>query len=168
MNKIYKMIDFVKDLDQYDYIGLAILLAAFILLLNYFTVKSKIKRLSRKVSSMTPEKFLELKKVTSGGKGSPSVMFNNDFSGVYVIKNKTRGMYYVGQALRVCSRVNMHFTGKGNGDLYADYKYGHDFKIKMIPLKHSGFKSLNELERHFIAYYKADVKGYNRTKGNKG
>lgn len=162
-------ITLIKDYIQgYNLIIPCIVLMGLVILFFQFSTKSKIKRLSRRVSSMTPQEFLELKKVTSGGKGSPSVMFQNDFPGVYIIKNKTKRMYYVGQGTRVCSRVNMHFTGKGNGDLYADYKYEDRFSVKIIPLKRSSFKTLNELERHFIAYYKADTKGYNRTKGNKG
>ena len=63
--------------------------------------------------------------------------------------------------------MNMHFTGKGNGDVYADYKYGDEFTIKIIGLKHSGYRSLNALERDTIATFNAYAKGYNKTKGNK-
>ena len=35
----------------------------------------------------------------------------------------------------IFDRVNAHFTGKGNGDVYADYKYGDEFIIKMISLE---------------------------------
>lgn len=69
---------------------------------------------------------------------------------------------------KVFQRVNNHFTGHGNGDVYADYKYGDDFTIKMIALEKSGFKTLNELERNTIMTYNAYSRGYNKTKGNKG
>lgn len=82
--------------------------------------------------------------------------------------NQSKGMYYVGQGKQVFSRVNAHFTGKGNGDVYADYKYGDKFTIKMIALENSGFSTLNELERNTIAKYNAYYKGYNKTRGNKG
>ena len=55
-------------------------------------------------------------------------------------------MYYVGQGKQVLNRVKAHFTGQGNGDVYADYKYGDEFTIKMISLDNSGFDTLNELE----------------------
>lgn len=77
-------------------------------------------------------------------------------------------MYYVGQGKKVFQRVNNHFTGHGNGDVYSDYKYGDNFTIKMIRLKGSGFKTLNELERCTISKYNAFSKGYNKTRGNKG
>lgn len=77
-------------------------------------------------------------------------------------------MYYVGQGKKVFQRVNNHFTGHGNGDVYADYKYGDKFTIKMIALENSGFTTLNELERNTIAPYDAYAKGYNKTRGNRG
>lgn len=77
-------------------------------------------------------------------------------------------MYYVGQGKKVFQRVNNHFTGHGNGDVYADYKYGDKFTIKMIALSKSGFSTLNELERNTIRTYDAFSKGYNKTRGNKG
>ena len=67
----------------------------------------------------------------------------------------------------VLNRVNSHFTGKGNGDVYADYKYGDYFTIKMIALDKSGYTSLNELERNTIMTYDAFASGYNKTRGNR-
>lgn len=52
--------------------------------------------------------------------------------------------------------------------MYADYKYGDEFTIKMIALENSGYKTLNELERNTISVYNAFSKGYNKTRGNKG
>lgn len=89
------------------------------------------------------------------------------FSGVYILYNSTKNMYYVGQGKNVLTRVNSHFTGHGNGDVYADYKYGDKFTIKMIELEKSGFSTLNELERNTIMTYDAYSKGYNRTRGNR-
>lgn len=91
-----------------------------------------------------------------------------DFAGIYIIYNKTRNMYYIGQSKNVFKRVNGHFTGKGNGDVYADYKYGNQFTISMIALEGSGFSTLNALEKNAISTYNAYSKGYNKTKGNRG
>ena len=90
----------------------------------------------------------------------------NRFAGVYVLINKTSGLHYVGQSVDVFSRVNSHFSGRGNGDVYADYKYGCPFEVILIPLQRP-YESLNELEREMIRYYGAD-KEYNKTKGNRG
>ena len=35
----------------------------------------------------------------------------------------------MGQGKAVLDRVNHHFSGRGNGDVYADYKYGDFFTI---------------------------------------
>ncbi|MBR3245048.1 MAG: GIY-YIG nuclease family protein [Parasporobacterium sp.] len=91
----------------------------------------------------------------------------NDFVGVYVLYNKTKDMFYVGQSKNVYKRVSNHLNGKGNGDVYADFKYGNHFTIRVIPLAGSGYTSLNQLERHYIDYYKAFSKGYNKNRGNK-
>jgi hypothetical protein len=77
-------------------------------------------------------------------------------------------MYYVGQGLRILDKVNNHFTGKGNADVYADFKYGDQFKIKMIALEKSRFETLDELEQNTIMTYAANSKSYNKTNGNKG
>ena len=89
-----------------------------------------------------------------------------DIVGVYIIHNQTKGMYYVGQAKRVFFRVNQHFTGHGNGDVYADYKYGDDFAIKIVKLSNSGYADLDRLEKDLIDRYDAFNSGYNKTSGN--
>ena len=91
----------------------------------------------------------------------------HNFPGIYILHNHTQNIYYVGQGQRVLDRVNMHFTGKGNGDVYADYKYGEKFTIKILAIKGSGFDTLNELERHAIDLYDAYENGYNKQRGNK-
>lgn len=130
-------------------------------------IKEKINGLSHGAVELSPEEFFELRKASFGGRGSPQFSKKYGFAGVYILYNSTKNKYYVGQGKNVLNRVNMHFTGKGNGDVYADYKYGDKFTIKMISLKHSGYRSLNELERNTIAVYNARATGYNKTVGNK-
>lgn len=72
---------------------------------------------------ISPEHFFQKKSSSSG-----------DIVGVYVIHNTDKGMYYVGQSKRIYFRVNQHFTGHGNGDVYADYKNGDNFRITLLPL----------------------------------
>ena len=75
-------------------------------------------------------------------------------------------MYYVGQAKKLFFRINQHFTGHGNGDVYADYKAGNSFKMMIIPLADSGYKDIDLLEKDMIKKYRAYECGYNKTKGN--
>lgn len=131
-------------------------------------IKKQIRGLANNTLEMTPQEFFKMRNTSFGGKGCPSYANTLNFEGVYILFNKTKNMFYIGQAKRILDRVNQHFTGHGNGDVYADYKYGDKFTIKMIALKHSGFKTLNELERNTIMTYNSYAKGYNRTRGNRG
>ena len=107
---------------------------------------------------VSPKRFFQLK----------NIGVNYDFEGVYILHNRTKDIYYVGQGKHVHQRVTAHFSGRGNGDVYADYKYGDEFTIKMVELENSGYTTLNELERHMIRAYNAYTKGYNKTQGNRG
>ena len=88
-------------------------------------------------------------------------------TGVYILYNKTKNMYYVGQATKTIQRVSNHLSGRGNGDVYADYKYGDEFTVKIIPLNKSNYNTLDELERVMIDTYNAYSTGYNKTRGNR-
>ncbi len=125
--------------------------------------KTKIIMLSKKADEINVKEFLKLRQ----DKVSKKYILKNDFQGVYVLFNKKKKIYYVGQSVNVLKRVNNHFTGKGNGDVYADFKYGDNFTIQTIPLENSGFSNLNDLEKQAITVFKAYKKGYNKTRGNK-
>lgn len=105
--------------------------------------------------SITVDTFFNIRKEQQG-----------DIVGVYVIHNKTKDIYYVGQAKKLFSRVNQHFTGHGNGDVYADYKYGDEFTVKIVRLSRSGYDDLDLLEKDLIKKYNAYENGYNKTAGN--
>ena len=130
-------------------------------------IKEQIEGLADNTLEMTPEEFMKMRKISFGGRGRHSYALTQNFAGVYILYNKTKNMYYIGQAKQILNRVNSHFTGKGNGDVYADYKYGDEFTIKMISLENSGYKTLNELEKNTIMTYNAFSKGYNKTRGNR-
>lgn len=89
-----------------------------------------------------------------------------DFRGVYIIKNVSKTMYYVGQSLQVIHRVGNHLRGYGNGDVYADIKRGDKFKIYLMKFNRLRFKTLNDMERYYIKKYDSYNSGYNRNQGN--
>lgn len=149
------------------YVGI-IIIACIIPIVRTIVIKNKIKRLADNVLEITPQEFFKIRNSSNGGRGKKHISTQCDFAGVYILYNHTKNMYYVGQGKKVFQRVNNHFTGHGNGDVYADYKYGDEFTIKMIALENSGFSTLNELERNTIATYGAYSKGYNKTRGNRG
>ena len=155
---------------------LIILIFVFHLLLVvgvFIDTHLKKKKINEKIDSLTScgfeltvEEFFQLRNFSFGGRGSPKYALTKNCPGVYILYNKTKNMYYVGQAQKLFDRVNKHFTGKGNGDVYADYKYGDYFTIKMISLGKSGYYSLNALEKDTISRYNAFSRGYNKTRGN--
>ncbi len=151
----------------YIYI-LLFILACVIPIVRTIRIKRKIKKLANSALEVTPKEFFKIRNASNGGRGKKHISTRRDFAGVYILYNHTKNMYYVGQGKKVFQRVNSHFTGHGNGDVYADYKYGDKFTIKMIALENSGFTTLNKLERNTIATYNAYSKGYNKTRGNKG
>ncbi|MCD8205906.1 MAG: GIY-YIG nuclease family protein [Clostridia bacterium] len=104
---------------------------------------------------MTADEFFRVRKIADSA-----------VTGVYVLYNKTKNMYYVGQSGNVFNRVYNHLTGKGHGDVYADYKYGDEFSVKILALSDSGMKSLDDLERYMIEKYNSFSSGYNKTRGN--
>ena len=130
--------------------------------------KGRIRDLKGNSLEVTPEEFFRLRNKKKAFNNRKNISTDMDFAGIYIIYNKTRNMYYIGQSKNVFKRVNSHFTGKGNGDVYADYKYGNQFTISMIALEGSGFSTLNALEKNAISTYNAYSKGYNKTKGNRG
>lgn len=118
-------------------------------------VQNEFNNFVNEMSVISVNEFMKLKQQQKG-----------DMVGVYVIYNENRNMYYVGQAKKLFFRINQHFTGHGNGDVYADYKIGNNFKIMIIPLSDSGYKDIDLLEKDMIQKYNAYECGYNKTKGN--
>ena len=104
---------------------------------------------------LSPEEFFELRRKKEG-----------DIVGVYILYNETKKLSYVGQATRLFFRINQHLTGSGNGDVYADYKYGDKFWIRIIPLTKSKYNDLDKLERDTIKMFDSYNHGYNKTHGN--
>ena len=113
------------------------------------------------------EEFLQLRQEGPPFKSQGYYSSDHEFVGVYILHNITKDMYYVGQAKKVLTRVSKHLTGHGNGDVYADFKYGDKFLVNVIPLVNSGYASIDDLERDTIERFDAFNSGYNRTRGNR-
>lgn len=146
--------------------GILFIFIIFSYIIYRYAKIQKIKDLASGSIEISVKEFFNLRKLKCFNKKN-IYMNTSSFSGVYILLNKTKNMYYVGQGKNIYNRVNNHFTGKGNGDVYADYKYGDTFTIKLIDLSNSGFNNLNDLERETILAYKAYSRGYNKTRGNR-
>lgn len=68
---------------------------------------------------------------------------------------------YIGQSVRVYQRVHNHFNGKGNGDVYADIKYGKWVYVRFVLCD---VHEMNDKERELIAMFDA-TRSYNKTRG---
>ena len=120
--------------------------------------QSKMDSLLSLQNKFTPQEILKLY-------SSPHI---EDFTGIYIIINEDNGKAYVGQSKKVISRIaNQHLLGIGNPDVYADYRYGANQTIQTLSLAHSGYASLDKLERDYILRFDAFTNGYNKTIGNK-
>lgn len=73
-----------------------------------------------------------------------------EITGIFIVHNATKDLYYVGQSAKAIDRAAIQFLGRGNSDVYADYKYGDSFSVRIVPLSESGYESLNELKRAAI------------------
>ena len=114
--------------------------------------KKKLRALADSQEPLTIQQFMNYKKNDA------------DFVGCYVIHNLTKNMYYVGQGKNVMQRARQHFTGHGNGDVYADYKYGDKFDIRLLKL---AGENIDSMEKSLINTYDAYNHGYNKNRGNR-
>lgn len=118
-----------------------------------------INELKGGVKETTPGEIFEIKKHFNKNLGIFSIPDEYNFIGVYIIVNKSRDLYYIGQSVRVFNRVTAQFRGKGNKDVYSDYQKGDKFIIKFKTLENSEYRSLLELK-------KATIKEYQEIKHN--
>ena len=68
---------------------------------------------------------------------------------------------YIGQSINICKRVHSHFTGKGNGNVYADIRYGKEVYVQLVPCHK---QNMNSKEKRLINAFNA-TQSYNMTRG---
>ena len=136
---------------------------------GYARVEADLTRVSRNLyNAVHGGMFLTMADCAAGGAArSNGMRYVTVSSNFEFFHNTTRDLYYVGQSVRVVGRVTQHLTGHGNGDVYADLKYGDAFEISVVSLTQSGYESLDALERDAIDAFNAYGRGYNRTRGNR-
>lgn len=82
-----------------------------------------------------------------------------EITGIFIVHNATKDLYYVGQSAKAIDRAAIQFLGRGNCDVYDDYKYGDSFNVRIVPLPGSGYENLNELKRAAIQALEAADEG---------
>ena len=147
------------------FIALVLIIAFVInLIKQQQTIKEQAQGLMSGYLEMVPGDFLEMRNASFGGRGNPKYANNFNFTGVYIVFNHTKNLYYIGQGQKVFDRINSLFIGKGNSDVYYDYKRGDQFTIKTLSLRGSGFTSLDSLKKHTIDKYTNHSKSYSNKK----
>lgn len=100
-------------------------------------------------------------------------------AGIYIFKNNINGKCYIGQSIKLRSRIKDHLRNAKNMKIdlpiyRAINKYGfHNFSIDILESfvpdpeesTESIIKRLDDLEIKYIEEYKAYADGYNCTKG---
>ena len=92
--------------------------------------------------------------------------------GCYVIHNKEKDKYYVGQSKDILRRLKQHFRGTTpNNIIFAEDYYSSKqenkddlFEVKIIEC--STKDELDRKEKNLIEFYDSWNKGYNGTSGN--
>lgn len=92
--------------------------------------------------------------------------------GVYIIRNKEKDKYYVGQSKDVMKRIKQHFNGTiPKNSIFAEDYYTSNidsrenlFEIKIIRCETKD--ELDKLEKNLIYEYDSWNNGYNGTSGN--
>ncbi|MGG4266192.1 GIY-YIG nuclease family protein [Peribacillus simplex] len=144
---------------------------------NKEIVRKDLDSIRENVEKFTPKELIEL-----GNKNVRESRGIRNFAGIYIIHNRLKDIYYVGQSKGVFGRAYQHFVtnpaenkARYEGtvefnlpEIYNDYRSGNKFNISLILLENTSFSTLDELERNAISAYNASVEygGYNRTHGN--
>lgn len=92
-----------------------------------------------------------------------------NIKGVYIIWNKTKNRYYVGQTKNLYKRIFTQHFNIANGDvkniIFAkDWFSGDEFLLKTIQLETKD--ELDDTEKYYIDMYDSFKNGYNSTSGN--
>ncbi|QBP43209.1 excinuclease ABC subunit C (plasmid) [Paenisporosarcina antarctica] len=145
---------------------------------NKEIVRKDLDSLRKIMKKFTPKELIEL-----GNKNLRESRSIRNFAGIYIIHNRLKNIYYIGQSKGVFGRAYQHFVTNPSEnkaryegtvefnlpEIYDDYRSGNKFNISLIPLENTSFSTLDELESNAISAYNASVEygGYNRTHGNR-
>lgn len=162
------------DREQLLLYSIFVIISLFMTLTRYLLVGRKNKMLRENIFAKKLLHFSEFEAnwiVHTHGKKGVSGYKYNDTSGCYVIlvyddymTEETERAYeavYVGQSVKICQRVHNHFNGKGNGDVYADIKYGKQVYVQFVPTPEH---KMNQVEKELIQAFNA-TNSYNATRG---
>lgn len=168
------MVTIIKGDLQMNELFIGVLIFNIALIVLYYYIYYKDKKIRENIYSNKFISYSDFEKdwisIKYGNKGIAGYKYN-DRPGCYVIlifdspvvdENFTGYInIYIGQSVNVCKRIHSHFNGKGNGDVYADIKYGKSVYVQIVPCDKT---QLNRVEKELIQAFNA-TKSYNKTRG---
>lgn len=112
-------------------------------------VKETLQRLVVDNEEMEIEEFLEMYDTRihdfDSKRNDIKILKQVDFEGVYIINNSTKDIFFVGKSEKVLRKVDRHFRGHENEDIYTDYQNGDIFKIRIIDFEKYSYDNIDEL-----------------------
>lgn len=148
----------VNRIPSFPFIALGLLLIVYGLLLIRIASKQQAKLLELRKSLLEDDSQIAVSADEFMSHRS-ALMQQGDVTGVFIVHNATKDLYYVGQNAKATDRAALQFLGRGNCDVYADYKYGDSFDVRIVPLSASGYESLSELKHAVMRALEASGEG---------
>lgn len=128
--------------------------------------KETVDRMLSSKEKVTAEEFMQMYDLRiydiSSKQSDIKMMKNIEFEGVYILHNKSKNKYYVGKGNKIFRKIDRHFRGYGNADIYKDFQRGNKFYVRIIRLKNSGYDNIDILANEISKKYKAYETGYNK------
>lgn len=129
-------------------------------------VKDTLNRLLSTKENVSAEEFMQMYDLRiydiSSKQNDIKIMNKIEFEGVYILHNKSKNKYYVGKGNKIFKKIDRHFRGYGNIDVYKDLQSGNKFYVRIIRLKDSGYDNIDILANEISKKYKAYEDGYNK------
>lgn len=129
--------------------------------------KSRVKKITSKTEIKNINEFAPIKDLLEE---SCDVSYFKNKKGIYIIWNKTKNKYYVGQSKDLYKRIfTQHFSKLDKDvkniiftkDWYAD----NEFYLRTFEFDTKD--ELDQAEKYYIDMYNSFIDGYNKTSGNK-
>ena len=130
----------------------------------YCSGKKKVKELGDIMSRILSEdeevlieEFLEAYDVRSynfhSKQNDIKFMKSIDFAGIYILHNLDKNIYFVGKSGKVFRKINRHFRGYENKEVYKDWKNRNKFTVQIISFESSEYNDINVLEKEIRKQY---------------
>lgn len=132
-----------------------------------FDITKELKKITQKAEVKNIDEFVPMKDLLEE---NCDVSYFKNKKGVYIIWNKTKDKYYVGQSKDLYKRIFTQHFSKLDKDvkniIFAkDWYENNEFYLRTFEFETKD--ELDHAEKHYIDMYNSFAEGYNKTSGNK-